>query len=82
MKSTLRTTAASFALVMLAACGSSTSTTTDTVASAAGVLSGICPETVTIQTDWHPESEHGFAYQLVGAGYEVDASGLRAQAVR
>jgi hypothetical protein len=62
---------------MLAACGSSTSTTTDTVASAAGVLSGICPETVTIQTDWHPESEHGFAYQLVGAGYEVDASGLR-----
>ena len=77
MKSTLRTTAASFALVMLAACGSSTSTTTDTVASAAGVLSGICPETVTIQTDWHPESEHGFLYQLVGAGYEVDASGLR-----
>ena len=77
MKSTLRTTAASFALVMLAACGSSTSTTTDTVASAAGVLSGICPETVTIQTDWHPESEHGFAYQLVGSGYEVDASGLR-----
>ncbi len=77
MKSTLRTTAASFALVMLAACGSSTSTTTDTVASAAGVLSGICPETVTFQTDWHPESEHGFLYQLVGAGYEVDASGLR-----
>ena len=77
MKSTLRTTAASFALVMLAACGSSSSSTTDTVASAAGVLSGICPETVTFQTDWHPESEHGFLYQLVGAGYEVDASGLR-----
>ena len=77
MKSTLRTTAASFALVMLAACGSSSSTTTDTVASAAGVLSGICPETVTFQTDWNPESEHGFLYQLVGAGYEVDASGLR-----
>ena len=77
MKSTLRTTAASFALVMLAACGSSSSTTTETVASAAGVLSGICPETVTFQTDWNPESEHGFLYQLVGAGYEVDASGLR-----
>ncbi len=77
MKSTLRTTATSFALVMLAACGSSTSTTTDTVASAAGVLSGICPATVTFQTDWNPESEHGFLYQLVGAGYEVDASGLR-----
>ena len=77
MKSTLRTTAASFALVMLAACGSSSSSTTNTVASAAGVLSGICPETVTFQTDWNPESEHGFLYQLVGAGYEVDASGLR-----
>ena len=77
MKSTLRTTAASFALVMLAACGSSSSSTTDTVASAAGVLSGICPETVTFQTDWNPESEHGFLYQLIGAGYEVDASGLR-----
>ena len=77
MKSTLRTTAASFALVMLAACGSSSSSTTDTVASAAGVRSGICPETVTFQTDWNPESEHGFLYQLVGAGYEVDASGLR-----
>ena len=77
MKSTLRTTAASFALVMLAACGSSSSSTTDTVASAAGVLSGICPETVTFQTYWNPESEHGFLYQLVGAGYEVDASGLR-----
>lgn len=77
MKSTLRTTATSFALVILAACGSSTSTTTDTVASAAGVLSGICPATVTFQTDWNPESEHGFLYQLVGAGYEVDASGLR-----
>ena len=77
MKSTLRTTAASFALVMLAACGSSSSSTTDTVASAAGVLSGICPETVTFQTDWNPETEHAFLYQLVGAGYEVDASGLR-----
>lgn len=77
MKSTLRTTAASFALVMLAACGSSSSSTTDTIASAAGVLSGICPETVTFQTDWNPESEHGFLYQLVGAGYKVDAAGLR-----
>jgi ABC-type glycerol-3-phosphate transport system substrate-binding protein len=77
MKSTLRTIAASLALVMLAACGSSTSTTTDTEAIASGGLSGICPDTVTFQTDWNPESEHGFLYQLVGTDYEVDAAGLR-----
>ncbi|NBN89828.1 MAG: ABC transporter substrate-binding protein [Actinobacteria bacterium] len=40
-------------------------------------LAGVCPETVTFQTDWNPESEHGFLYQLVGDNYEVDASGVR-----
>jgi hypothetical protein len=36
-------------------------------------LAGDCPETVAIQTDWMPEAEHGFLYQMVGEGYEVDA---------
>jgi hypothetical protein len=36
-------------------------------------LAGVCPDTVTIQTDWMPEAEHGWLYQLVGEGYEVDA---------
>jgi len=40
-------------------------------------LAGVCPDTVTFQTDWNPESEHGFLYQLVGDNYEVDAAGVR-----
>ena len=53
--------------------------TEDTTAPAAEAVSlaGVCPETVTFQTDWNPESEHGFLYQLVGDNYEVDAAGVR-----
>ncbi len=40
---------------------------------AAGALTGICPDTVVIQTDWMPEAEHGFIYNLVGDGYTMDA---------
>ncbi len=40
----------------------------------AGALATICPDTIAIQTDWMPEAEHGFLYQLVGAGYTIDAS--------
>ncbi len=40
-------------------------------------LAGVCPDTVTFQTDWNPEAEHGFLYQLVGDGYEVDTAGTR-----
>ena len=40
---------------------------------ASGALTGICPDTVVIQTDWMPEAEHGFLYNLVGDGYEMDA---------
>lgn len=77
-------------LVTLAACGGSDNTSTEettaetaaptaeTTAPVAGVsLAGICPDVVTIQTDWNPEAEHGFVYQLVGDGYEVDAAGVR-----
>jgi len=35
-------------------------------------LRGACPETVVIQKDWQPESEHGALYNLVGPGYKVD----------
>ena len=75
------------ALLTLAACGgddgSSTDTTaaaesTDTTAAAAeGVsLAGSCPETVVFQTDWNPEAEHGFLYNLVGEGYSVNTEKL------
>ena len=64
MKSTLRTVAAAAALVMLAACGNSESSSSETTAATTGVLAGVCPDTVTFQTDWNPEAEHGFLYQL------------------
>lgn len=75
-------------LVALAACGGSDDdtateeTTAETTAPAeeaaeAVSLAGVCPDTVTFQTDWNPESEHGFLYNLVGEGYEVDAPGVR-----
>jgi hypothetical protein len=35
-------------------------------------LRGVCPETIVIQKDWQPESEHGALYNLVGSGYKVD----------
>lgn len=35
-------------------------------------LSGVCPDPLVIQKDWQPESEHGYLYQLIGEGYEID----------
>ena len=68
------------AAVALAACGgddSSTDTTaapTDTTPAGGPVsLKGDCPDDVVIQTDWMPEAEHGFLYQLIGEGYTIDA---------
>ena len=45
---------------------------TDT--SAAGDLSGVCPDPLVVQTDWFPEPEHGGLYQLIGTNGEADAS--------
>ena len=36
-------------------------------------LKGVCPDTVNIQTDWMPEAEHGFLYQIIGEGYTIDS---------
>ncbi|HEX9258824.1 MAG TPA: hypothetical protein VF855_04755, partial [Acidimicrobiales bacterium] len=67
------------AALLMAACGddggsSSGDTTTTAGGGAAGDVSlkGTCPDTVVIQTDWFPESEHGGTYQLLGDGYKVD----------
>ena len=51
--------------------GTTTAGTTATPA-AGGSLAGICPDTVVIQTDWMPEAEHGFLYQMIGKGYTID----------
>ena len=87
MKRKISVLLGSLCFVALAACGGSDATTdevstetvasTDTIAATGVSLAGVCPETVTFQTDWNPESEHGFLYNLVGDGYEVDASGIR-----
>jgi hypothetical protein len=37
-------------------------------------LKSVCPDPVVVQKDWQPESEHGFLYNLVGAGYQVDTN--------
>jgi hypothetical protein len=67
------------ASLALAACGSSDSASdTTTAAAAEGVdlAAAGCPATVSIQTDWNPEAEHGNLYQLIGPGYTVDAKKL------
>ena len=48
-------------------------TTAGAAAPAAGSLKGVCPDVVTIQTDWNPEAEHGFLYQMVGANPVINA---------
>ena len=56
----------------------STGTTAATSTTASGPkvdLSGACPATVVVQTDWNPEGEHGHLYQMLGPNPSIDASG-------
>ncbi len=46
----------------------------DSAASMEGVLAGVCPDPVIIQTDWHAQAEHGPTYELLGQDY-VAANG-------
>ncbi|MEZ5215870.1 MAG: hypothetical protein R2715_04540 [Ilumatobacteraceae bacterium] len=41
-----------------------------------GALAGVCPETVVIQTDWNPEAEHGFLYEMLGDDAEIDSGAV------
>jgi hypothetical protein len=68
------------AALMLAACGGSDNAASDTTAAAAtgvDLVAAGCPETVSLQTDWNPEAEHGNLYQLVGPGYTIDKAKQR-----
>lgn len=66
--------------LVAAACGGDDEESTTTEAASEesggsaedGVLAGVCPDTVVVQTDWEPESEHGALYQLVGEDYTID----------
>lgn len=67
-------TAVLLAAATLAACSSSDdSSSAAPAATGDGVLAEVCPETVVIQADWEPESEHGGIYELIGDDYEIDA---------
>ena len=74
------------AAISIAACGSDDDSaeepeaSTDTEAPDDGEpvdgavdLSAVCPETIVIQTDWFPESEHGALYEMVGENPTIDA---------
>lgn len=58
------------------AASSTTAATTTTAAAAGGAtsLKGICPDTVVVQTDWNPESDHSEVYALAAPGGTYDKS--------
>jgi len=73
----LAAVAAVLAVVLLAACTNDSNDNSATPASQAATgdptnLKGVCPDPIVFQKDWQPESEHGFLYNLVGKGYQVD----------
>jgi hypothetical protein len=41
---------------------------------AAGSLKGVCPDNVVVQTNWWPEPDHGFLYQLIGPNGTIDVN--------
>ncbi|WP_426595024.1 ABC transporter substrate-binding protein [Cellulomonas sp. McL0617] len=54
--------------------GDSGATSAATAAAGGVDLSGVCPATIVVQTDWNPEADHGHLYEMVGPGYTVDAN--------
>ncbi|WP_285723914.1 ABC transporter substrate-binding protein [Psychromicrobium xiongbiense] len=79
-RTTARSTAIGSLLVVaalaLSACsaGGSAAPTAAAATGASVDLSGVCPATVTIQTDWNPEADHGHLYQLLGPHPAIDAN--------
>ena len=63
------TTAA--AATTTAAGATTTAAAATTTAAPAATLKGNCPDTVVVQTDWFPESEHGATYELMGDDYKA-----------
>lgn len=63
-----------FALAACSSSGDSGSVAAQTAAAGGVDLSGVCPSTIVVQTDWNPEADHGHLYQMVGPGYTVNAN--------
>ena len=75
-----RTTAsvatATLLALSLAACGGDSAAESSAPTGEVGgtdLAAAGCPETVVVQTDWNPESEHGGLYESLGDDYVVDA---------
>ena len=66
-------------LSVLSACGSDASGSTTKAAAAPTAAGGVnlkaagCPDTIVVQTDWNPESEHGHLYEMFGKDAVIDA---------
>ncbi|WP_375401358.1 ABC transporter substrate-binding protein [uncultured Amnibacterium sp.] len=74
-------TAVTTALALAGCAGGSGSAPTSSAAApsastggASVSLAGACPATVTIQTDWNPEADHGALYEMVGPNATVDTA--------
>jgi hypothetical protein len=53
--------------------GGAATTASGTAVGGVNSLKDVCPATITIQTDWNPEAEHGHLYQMIGPGYTINA---------
>ena len=79
-RTSLRVVGLAVVAALTAACSSAAPTTGDggqQARSASDALRGVCPATVVVQTSWFTQVEHGGVYQLLGAGYTVDANRKR-----
>jgi hypothetical protein len=59
------------------AASTAASTSTAAAAPAASSLKGVCPDTVVIQTDWFPESDHSESYAIAADDGKVDKNKKR-----
>jgi len=60
--------------IAVSAGGAAAAPTASTAAKGPKVnLAGICPSTVTIQTDWDPEADHGSTYELLGPNVQINS---------
>ncbi|MFE3002921.1 hypothetical protein ACFXG4_49215 [Nocardia sp. NPDC059246] len=76
-KRVLAAAAITGSVLLTAACGGGASTPKP---SGQGVLAGVCPSTIVIQTDWYATPERAAAYQLVGPNGSVDPKKARTPA--
>ena len=72
------------AALVAAGCGDDSSSSSSggsssaaTPASGGTSLKGVCPDTVVVQTDWNPESDHSEVYGAAATGGTIDTSKKR-----